>query len=48
MRHLDAQDAELVRQTRLLVALVVTLIPEARRVALLGADPLAPDAASGA
>jgi uncharacterized membrane protein len=40
MRHLDAQDAELVRQTRLLVALVETLVPEDRRQALLGAvDP---------
>lgn len=48
MRHLDAQDAELVRQTRLLVALVETLIPEDRRVALLGSDPLAPGTAPGA
>jgi len=47
MRHLDAQDAELLHQTSLLVALVETLVPEDRRSAML-ADPLAPGTASGA
>ena len=35
MRHLDAQDGELVRQTRLLVALVDSLVPEDRKASLL-------------
>jgi uncharacterized membrane protein len=35
MRHLDAQDRELLRQSRLLVGLVDTLVPEDRRVSLL-------------
>jgi hypothetical protein len=39
MRHLDAQDAELLRQTRLLVGLVETLVPEDRRDAMLATDP---------
>jgi uncharacterized membrane protein len=37
MGHLDAQDGELVRQTRLLVGLVESLIPEDRRASLLAA-----------
>jgi uncharacterized membrane protein len=41
MRHLDAQDGELLRQTRLLVALVDSLIPENLRATLLA------EAASG-
>ncbi|MEO8230219.1 MAG: DUF1003 domain-containing protein [Chloroflexota bacterium] len=36
MRHLDAQDAELLRQSRLLVGLVESLVPEDRRTSLLG------------
>lgn len=36
MRHLDAQDAELLRQVRLLVGLVESLVPEDRRASLLG------------
>jgi uncharacterized membrane protein len=34
MSHLDVQDGELVRQTRLLVGLVESLIPEGRRASL--------------
>jgi uncharacterized membrane protein len=35
MRHLDAQDGELLRQTRLLVGLVDSLVPEERKASLL-------------
>ena len=35
LAHLDAQDQELVRQTRLLLSLVETLLPEDRRQAAL-------------
>ena len=37
MKHLDAQDAELLRQTKLLTALVESLLPADRRAAILGA-----------
>ena len=37
MSHLDVQDSELIRQTRLLVGLVESLIPEDRRASLLAA-----------
>ena len=37
LAHLDAQDLELIRQTRLLVGLVETLLPEADRERLLAA-----------
>jgi uncharacterized membrane protein len=35
MRHLDVQDGELLRQTRLLVGLVDSLVPEERKASLL-------------
>lgn len=35
MRHLDAQDRELLRQSRLLVGLVESLVPDDRRASLL-------------
>jgi uncharacterized membrane protein len=35
LAHLDAQDEELLRQSRLLIGLVETLVPERQRVALL-------------
>jgi uncharacterized membrane protein len=38
LAHLDAQDVELLRQTKLLVGLVESLIPEADRKRLLGAS----------
>ena len=41
MKHLDAQDAELLRQTRLLTALVESLVPPAQRAAILGPAPSA-------
>ena len=37
LAHLDAQDRELLRQTRLLIGLVETLVPEADRARLLAA-----------
>ena len=46
MKHLDAQDAELLRQTRLLTALVESLVPAEQRAAIL-ADP-APTTGSAA
>ena len=39
MRHLDAQDRELVRQSGLLVALVETLVPTADRDSILARFP---------
>ena len=36
MKHLDLQDAELLRQTRLLTALVESLVPADQRAAILG------------
>jgi uncharacterized membrane protein len=37
--HLDAQDRELLRQTKLLLGLVETLVPEADRAKLLATTP---------
>jgi uncharacterized membrane protein len=39
LAHLDAQDRELLRQTKLLVGLVETLVPEADRARLLVSIP---------
>jgi uncharacterized membrane protein len=39
MRHLDAQDKELVRQSGLLLALVETLVPADQRAAILARFP---------
>jgi uncharacterized membrane protein len=39
LAHLDAQDRELLRQTRLLVGLVETLVPERERQRLLATTP---------
>jgi uncharacterized membrane protein len=39
LAHLDAQDRELLRQTKLLVGLVETLLPEADRARLLASIP---------
>jgi hypothetical protein len=40
LAHLDAQDQELVHQTRLLLSLVETLLPEDRRQAALSESRL--------
>lgn len=42
LAHLDAQDRELLRQTRLLTALVEGLIPDEQRAAILAAAGLDP------
>ncbi len=41
LTHLDLQDRELLRQTKMLIGLVETLIPEADRAALLVGEPSA-------
>lgn len=43
MRHLDAQDRELIRQSGLLVALVETLVPTDQREAILARFPETPE-----
>jgi uncharacterized membrane protein len=48
MRHLDAQDRELVRQSGLLIALVETLVPTEKRDAILARFPEPSSDASGA
>ncbi len=47
MKHLDLQDAELLRQTRLLTALVESLVPADQRAAILaGSEPATPASAA--
>ncbi len=44
LAHLDAQDQELLRQTRLLLSLVERVVPAEERASLLG-DPASPERA---
>ncbi|HEY7942008.1 MAG TPA: DUF1003 domain-containing protein [Candidatus Limnocylindrales bacterium] len=47
MKHLDLQDAELLRQTKLLTALVESLVPADQRAAILGGSgPATPGSAA--